>query len=69
MVRLYIAEKMEFLCLMSCACVRFFAGLLGGMLGGLHILGEKRNAAYKTYIVYGGVFNQSLAKDLSQFES
>ena len=37
-----------------------------------YILGQKRNAAYKTYIVYCtlymGVFHQCLANDLTQFE-
>ena len=34
------------------------------------ILDQKRNAAYKTYIVYGGLSRtlKSLANDLSQFE-
>ena len=32
-----------------------------------YILGRKRNAAYKTYIVYGGL-QQSLENDLSQLK-
>ena len=34
-------------------------------LSHIHVLGQKQNAAYKTYIV---VFHQSLANILSQFE-
>ena len=33
-----------------------------------YILGQKRNAAYKTYIVNGGISPEPLTNDLSQFE-
>ena len=55
-------------CLATDACLTADSGVASTIPARYHILGQKRNAAYKTYIVYGGYFtnlSQTICHSLS----